>query len=151
MDRAELQRTNALRGVLLLAITIAALAHLPPTAEHLEEAPYMGQLFVLFTDGCLVLGALSIARPARWVYAASAALCAAAVAAYAATRVVAFPMLADDVGNWTETLGLVSVVAETVVVLTAVALLKRATYAVNRQPVLVRRPRNVNSGGTNHG
>jgi hypothetical protein len=38
------------------------------------------------------------------------------VAVYAATRLVAFPQLADDVGNWLEPLGVVSVLSELAVV-----------------------------------
>jgi hypothetical protein len=53
------------------------------------------------------------------VWAAAGAVCGAAVATYAATRLVAFPQLADDVGSWFEPLGVVSVVAETAVVAAA--------------------------------
>ena len=46
---------------------------------------------------------------------------------YAATRFIAFPMLADDVGNWLEPLGVLSGAAESVVVVAAaLALLRRA-------------------------
>ena len=53
------------------------------------------------------------------VYLLSAGTCGLAVLGYAATRLIAFPMLADDVGNWAEPLGLVSVAAESVAVITA--------------------------------
>jgi hypothetical protein len=48
-------------------------------------------------------------------------LCAAALLAYGATRLVAFPLLADDVGAWFEPLGIVSVIAEAGVVMTVYA------------------------------
>jgi len=57
----------------------------------------------------------------------TAAVCTAAVIGYLATRLVAFPMLADDVGNWFEPLGVVSVLSELVVVASAIRL--------NRLPV----------------
>ena len=92
---------------------------------HLEEAPYMGVLFVLLTIACFGIGiAVAVTdRPAA--YAAASAVCGAAVIGYAATRLVAFPQLSDDVGNWFEPLGVVSVLTEAVVVVLAVAVLRR--------------------------
>ena len=101
----------------ILLLLVASLAHIPVIPEHLHEAPYMGVLFVLFTLTAFGLAALLAARPAAVLSPVAAALCAAAVLAYTATRVVAFPQLGDDVGNWTEPLGVVSVVAELGVVL----------------------------------
>ena len=51
-------------------------------------------------------------------------VCGLTIIGYAATRLVAFPMLADDVGNWLEPLGVVSIVAETVVVASSIAALR---------------------------
>lgn len=112
---------------------VAALAHVPVIPEHLEEARYMGVLFVAFSVAAFALAAVLAARPTPLVYAASGPLCAAAVLAYVATRLVAFPQLADDVGNWTEPLGLVAITAECgVVLLSAMA---------TRQPQRVHGPR----------
>jgi hypothetical protein len=111
------------RPLLVLAAFVAALAHVPVVPPHLEEAPYMGTLFVLFIAGCAVVAALAATRPSRTVYAAAVVLCGSAVATYAATRVVAFPQLASDVGTWLEPLGVVSVLSELLVVTCALALL----------------------------
>lgn len=54
-----------------------------------------------------------------------AGLCTAAVLAYAATRLVAFPQLAGDVGNWLEPLGVISVLGELAVVAAAVLALRQ--------------------------
>ncbi|MDQ2788246.1 MAG: hypothetical protein M3Y73_00515 [Actinomycetota bacterium] len=43
-----------------------------------------------------------------------------AIVGYIGTRSVAFPQLADDVGNWLEPLGIVAILAEAVVVIAAV-------------------------------
>jgi hypothetical protein len=108
------------RWTLALAATVAAVAHVPVIAPHLDEAPYMGMLFIVLTAACLVLAAGSLVRDTPLLYALSALTCGLAVIGYAATRLVAFPMLADDVGNWLEPLGVVSIVSESVVVLAAV-------------------------------
>jgi hypothetical protein len=95
---------------------LASMAHIPVVPEHLEEAPYMGVLFIAFTLAAFGLAVGITVRPSPVMYLTAAVLSAAAVCAFAATRLVAFPLLSDDVGNWAEPLGLVSVVAETGVV-----------------------------------
>jgi len=117
-----LSRTTARAG-LVPAAMIAAAAHVPIIAPHLEEAPYMGVLFVLFTVACLGIAAAVALRPNVWAYAAAGGVCGAGILTYAATRLVAFPQLADDVGRWFEPLGVVSVLSEYVVVACALSLL----------------------------
>jgi hypothetical protein len=104
------------RWPLAAAAAVAAAAHIPVIGAHLAEAPYMGVLFVLLTGACFALGAAALICDSRAVYATSAGTCALAIVGYAATRLVAFPMLADDVGNWFEPLGIVSIASEAVVV-----------------------------------
>jgi hypothetical protein len=112
-------RTLVARATLVSAALVASAAHVPVIAPHLDEAPYMGGLFLAFTVTCLLIAGAAVMRPGRPVWAAAGAVCGAAVATYAATRLVAFPQLADDVGSWFEPLGVVSVVAETAVVAAA--------------------------------
>lgn len=120
------RQASPLRWPLAGAALVASVAHIPVIGPHLDEAPYMGVLFVVLTVACAGLAVLAAVRDTRAVYALAALTCGLAVVGYAATRLVAFPMLADDVGNWLEPLGVVSVAAETVVVLAAaVALLRR--------------------------
>lgn len=90
----------------------------------------MGALFVAFT---VVAGTLAIviavrgSAPAPFVVAG--AVCAAAIVVYCLTRLIAFPQLGDDVGNWGETEGVISIVSEALVVLlslTGAAWLRRS-------------------------
>jgi hypothetical protein len=104
------------RWVVAAAALVAATAHLPVIAPHLAEAPYMGVLFVLLTAACLGIGAVIWLRDPAVLYALAVLTCGLAVLGYAATRLVAFPLLADDVGNWLEPLGVVSVASEVVAV-----------------------------------
>ena len=114
---------SPLRGPLALAAVAAAVAHIPVIAPHLDEAPYMGGLFIALTGACLLLAGAVLVYDSALVYLASAVTCGAAVLGYAATRLVAFPMLGDDVGNWFEPLGVLSILTETVVVVLAVVAL----------------------------
>ena len=59
------------------------------------------------------------------VYLAAATVCGLAILGYAATRTVAFPQLADDVGNWLEPLGIVAICSEATVIGFSLAALRR--------------------------
>lgn len=111
---------SPLRWPVVAAATVAAVAHIPVISPHLDEAPYMGVLFIVLTAACLGLAGAMLILDSAAVYAAAAVTCGLAVVGYAATRLVAFPMLADDVGNWLEPLGVVSIVTETIVVVLSV-------------------------------
>jgi hypothetical protein len=114
------------RFLLALATAVAAGAHVPVIGEHLREAPYMGMLFIGLTVAC---GAVAITAPV-WdppaIHAFAGTFCALAIAGYCATRLVAFPLLADDLGNWLEPLGVVSVASELAAVGAATAALRGA-------------------------
>jgi hypothetical protein len=112
------------RFAVAIAAVVAGAAHIPIIREHLEEAPYMGVLFLLLTIGCGVLAAALVTHDSAVVYAAAVALCGTAIAGYTATRIVAFPQLADDVGDWLEPLGVLAVASEAAVVVTAFAALR---------------------------
>jgi hypothetical protein len=123
------------RWLMVPAVLVAAAAHLPVIRPHLDEAPYMGVLFVVLSAACVVLASVVISWDTPVVYALSVLTCGLAVIGYAATRLVAFPMLADDVGNWFEPLGLLSIASETVVVLTALgALARRSPRRIGLSP-----------------
>ncbi|MDH2442626.1 hypothetical protein QDR37_01580 [Amnibacterium sp. CER49] len=128
VDRAPLSflalpRRQPQRHLLAFLAAVAAFAHVPVIAPHLDEAPYMGVLFILLTVGCLVLGLAALVRDSSAVYTASAVVCGLAVIGYVATRLVAFPMLSDDVGDWFEPLGVLSVLSESALVAVAIGAL----------------------------
>jgi hypothetical protein len=99
------------------------LAHIPVIGPHLDEAPYMGALFIVLTIACAILAAALLVRDSRAVYWLAVLTCGLALLGYAATRLVEFPMLSDDVGNWLEPLGVVSITSESVAVAAALAAL----------------------------
>lgn len=119
---------SAARVTTVLAVLVAGAAHIPVIAPHLHEAPYMGVLFILLTAACLLSAGVLAVAEVPLAYAFAATCCGLAVLGYAATRLVAFPQLADDVGNWWEPLGVVAVLSELVVVAAAISALRhRAT------------------------
>ena len=111
-----------LRWPTAAALTVAAIAHVPVIPGHLRDAPYMGVLFVAFTVVAAALAVtVALRGSASLPFVISGVVCAVAIATYCLTRLVAFPQLGDDVGNWGETLGLVSIASEAVVVALSVA------------------------------
>lgn len=89
---------SPLRWVGALMLLVTAATHIPLVPEHLEEAPYVGVLFV-----------------------------ALSVAAFLASRTVGLPQIRMDIGNWTEPLGFPAVAAEALAALAAVYALRHPT------------------------
>lgn len=102
---------------------VAGLAHVPVTPEHLNEAPYIGVSFIVLTTVCVLLAAMLLISDSMLVWSTLGLSCLLAVIAYVVSRSIGLPLMADDVGNWLETLGVVSILTESgVVVLFALTL-----------------------------
>jgi hypothetical protein len=108
-------------AVLLLA---TAATHIPLVPEHLVEAPYVGMLFVALSAASLALAVLVVLVDTPLVWAATGTMTLLAVIAFLVSRTVGLPMIGDDIGNWTEPLGLPALAAETLAFLAAVAVLR---------------------------
>ena len=122
------------RWALVICAVISAVAHLPVVGEHLREAPYMGEEFIVLTVACLLIATACVVCDSPAVYALAVLTCGLAILGYIATRLIAFPELTDDVGNWFEPLGVVSVLAEcATVAIAAAALIRRAATPGGQQ------------------
>jgi hypothetical protein len=93
-------------------LLVAAGTHIPLIESHLEEAPYVGWLFILLSVVCLALAVAILFVDHAGVWAVSGLTCFAAAVAFLASRTVGLPQIGDDVGNWTEPLGLPAVASE---------------------------------------
>src|ERR1035437_1632289 len=103
---------GSVRLVGIAAAVMAAVAHVPPAPEHLRDVPYIGLGFVVLTALCLTSALILALPPLRlaWrpAWAVATVSCAVAIAAYLLSRSVGLPGMSDDIGHWTEPLGLVS-------------------------------------------
>lgn len=108
---------------------VAGLAHVPVTPAHLQEAPYIGTLFIVFTTVALLSSTLLLLSdsPAAWTLLAGS--CLLAVGAFVISRTLGLPLMADDIGNWSDPLGIISVATESAVVLLAALALLRSRSA----------------------
>jgi hypothetical protein len=108
---------------------VAGLAHVPVTPEHLREAPYIGVMFIVLTTACVLLATAILIVDSVLVWTALGVTTMVAAVAYAISRTVGLPLMADDVGNWLEPLGIVSVVTETAVSALAMVALRQTRRA----------------------
>jgi hypothetical protein len=107
-----------------LLLLLVAGTHIPLIQEHLQEAPYVGWLFIALSGTCIVLAIAILLLDHPSIWALSGATCVAAVVAFLASRTVGLPHIGDDVGNWTEPLGFPAVASETLMVVLAYAHLR---------------------------
>lgn len=117
VNRPIRSRWRLLAAVVLV---ITAVVHLYLAPEHLEEAPYIGVLFVLLAVACFVLVSCLPRYDTTLVWWGIAVVDALALIAYVLSRSVGLPQIGDDIGHWTEPLGLTAIIAEAVALLVAV-------------------------------
>jgi hypothetical protein len=107
---------------------VAGLSHVPVTPAHLQEAPYIGVLFILFTVTAVLAAALLLVSDTAVAWLVLGGSCALAVAAYVVSRSVGLPLMADDVGNWLDPLGVVAVFTESAVVVVSALVLTNQNW-----------------------
>jgi hypothetical protein len=96
---------------------VAALVHVPVTPAHLQEAPYIGVLFMVFTTVCLLAVTLLLISDSLAAWTILGGSCLLAVAAFVISRTVGLPLMADDIGNWSESMGVIALLSESAVVI----------------------------------
>jgi len=121
---------SPLRWLAAATLVASGIVHIPVIPMHLEEAPYIGYLFIALTAVCFALAAAVLLVDSILVWAAGGVVTALAVIAYVLSRTVGLPQIQDDIGNWSEPLGVAAITAETLTVLLAVVALRRAEAAV---------------------
>jgi hypothetical protein len=119
--------TRRVQSPILEALTIVGLVgiawvHILDLSGKMEETPYLGFAYIGLIAGCAAAVVL-LARRDRRGFVLAGGLAAATFLAYCLSRTTGLPAATDDVGNWTETLGVWSLVLEgAVVALSAAAL-----------------------------
>jgi len=124
LDRPWISRPLA--ALAAVALAGVAVVHLIDGPGSFQDAEYVGVLELALAAAATVTAIALIVGPVRDIWLSAAILTSAALIAYIASRTVGLPGSTDDIGNWGQTLGIVSMAVESVVVLLAVGALRAA-------------------------
>jgi len=106
-----------------VGISLAAIAaiHVLDLQSKLEEVPYIGVMYILVIVASLILVERLFVVGSRLDFMASAAVAGVVILGFVVNRTVGMPGATDDIGNWFEPLGLLSILVEGFVVWQALA------------------------------
>jgi hypothetical protein len=111
-------------GLTIVGLIAIAWIHILDLAGKMEEAPYLGVAYIGLIAGC-VAAVVLLARRDHRGFLLAGGLAAATLVGYSLSRTTGLPAATDDIGNWTETLGVWSLIAEGAVVVLSVAAISR--------------------------
>jgi hypothetical protein len=126
---AEAVQEAAVRCTLVVGLAAIAVIHAVDSVGKWSEAPYMFWMYMALIAGCIVLGGAILFSRSKLPVAAAGGLAAIVLAAYVVNRTIGMPNATDDIGNWTEPLGLASIVVEGFVVAVALGGVRKAGAA----------------------
>jgi NADH:ubiquinone oxidoreductase subunit 4 (subunit M) len=106
----------ALTAVALVTVTVI---HLIDGPGSLSDQAYVGVLELCLAAACAPLAILLVMWPSRGVWDTALALNVAALAVFLASRTIGLPGSTDDVGNWSQLLGVFNMAAEAMVITAA--------------------------------
>lgn len=121
------------RWVAMAALWANAAIHVDLAPMHLEEATYIGVLFLLLSAAAIVLAVGLALNDSPAVWAAAGVLSLAGLTAFVASRTVGLPLIADDIGSWSEPMEQATLLVETLTIAFAVDALQhwhRITHPV---------------------
>ena len=107
----------ALRIVGAAGLAGIALIHLVDVPDKFEEVPYLGVMYIgLIVASAITAIVLLMGRQDRKAWTAAGLLAGATFIGYCLSRTTGLPAATEDVGNWGETLGVLSLIVEGAVV-----------------------------------
>jgi hypothetical protein len=96
-----------------------ALIHLLDVIGKIKETPYLGVMYIALMIASVVVAFYLLHTGSTLAWAAAGLLAAATLAGFILSRTTGLPNASDDVGNWTEPLGLASMFVEGAMVILA--------------------------------
>jgi hypothetical protein len=112
-------REAAVRGTIAVGLAGVAVIHAVDGVGKWSEARYVFWMYMALIAGALVTAGAVLFTRSRAALFAAGAVAASAFAGYVVSRTTGLPNATGDVGNWTEPLGLASLVVEGCVVAVA--------------------------------
>jgi FtsH-binding integral membrane protein len=126
---AEAVQEATVRGTLAIGLAAIAVIHAVDSVGKWTETRYMFWMYMALIAAAVGLGGAVVFSRSRAAVAAAAGLAAVVFAAFVVDRTLGMPGATADIGNWTEPLGLASLVVEGLVVAVGVAGLRTAGAA----------------------
>jgi hypothetical protein len=105
-------RDGIARAIAVVGLAGMALIHLLDAPGTFADAPYKGWLYVALISGSVVTAAALIRTSDPRAWSAAALLAGGAAFAFIVSRTIGLPQGADDIGNWSEPLGMASLFVE---------------------------------------
>ena len=118
-ELTHLVRDGVARGAAVVALAAVGLIHLLDIPGKFQETPYMAWLYVGLITGCVLTAAALVRGSDPRAWAAAALLPLGAIAGFTLTRTVGLPQATEDIGNWSEPLGLAALFVEGAVIAVA--------------------------------
>jgi hypothetical protein len=119
----EAVREAAVRGTIVVGLAGIAVIHAVDSVGKWSEVRYMFWMYMALIVGSLATAGAVLFTRSRAAVPAAAALAASAFVGYVLSRTTGLPNATDDIGNWTEPLGLASLIVEGSVVAVALGAL----------------------------
>ena len=118
----SLAQLSKILAVLSLAAIIGI--HWLDLPGKMSEVPYLGYGYIALMVGS-VLAAFFIIKDDKQGWWLGTALAFGSILAYVLNRTVGLPLAMDDIGNWGETLGVYSLIAESAMLVLGIWVLSR--------------------------
>jgi hypothetical protein len=109
---ADLATDLITRAVGIVGLCGIALIHLLDLPGKFSEVPYMGVMYLGAIGSGVALAAALVRTTDTRVWVAAGALAAAIGACFVLSRTTGLPQSTDDIGNWSEPLGISSLFVE---------------------------------------
>jgi hypothetical protein len=109
-------REAAVRSAVAVGLAGIAVIHAVDGVGKWGETRYVFWMYMALILAAIVLAAATLFHPARASLPAAAGLAALVMLGYVVSRTTGLPSATDDIGNWTEPLGLASLIVEGCVV-----------------------------------
>jgi hypothetical protein len=107
------------RGLAAIGLLGIALVHVLDSISTFSEVAYEGWLYVALIVCSVTIAGYLVHGAPRTVWMAAAGLCAATILTYVYSRTVGLPQAGDDIGNWSDPLGIASLFLESSVLVVA--------------------------------
>lgn len=114
------------RAAAIFGLVGVAVIHFAQVVATIDQTPYLGAMFVLFTVACAAMAGRLLDRATGLLWVAVAMVNALAIAGYVFTRVFSTFIDHQDVGNWSEMLGLAALLVEGLIVMLSVRQIRAA-------------------------